>query len=143
MRHAATYALLSRRDVIIVASVSCIYGIGSKSTYASMSLQLEVGEELRRDVILRRLVDMQYERNDVDFHRGTFRVRGDTIEVFPAYEEEKAIRIEFFGDTVEAISEIDPLRGLKLQQLDKVAIFPNSHYVTAPERRQLAVRSIQ
>ncbi|WP_373049231.1 excinuclease ABC subunit UvrB [Vulgatibacter sp.] len=143
MRHAATHSLLTRNDVIIVASVSCIYGIGSAESYYGMLQSIEVGKEFLRDRFLRALVDIQYERNDIDFHRGTFRVRGDTIEVFPAYEEEKAIRIEFFGDTVEAISEIDPLRGLKLQSLDKVAIFPNSHYVTAPERRQIALRSIQ
>ena len=143
MRHAATHSLLTRNDVIIVASVSCIYGIGSAESYYGMLQSIEVGKEFLRDRFLRALVDIQYERNDLDFHRGTFRVRGDTIEVFPAYEEEKAIRIEFFGDTVEAISEIDPLRGLKLADLDKVAIFPNSHYVTAPERRQIALRSIQ
>jgi len=143
MRHAATHSLLTRNDVIIVASVSCIYGIGSAESYYGMLQSLEVGREYLRDRLLRALVDIQYERNDVDFHRGTFRVRGDTLEVFPAYEEEKAIRIEFFGDTVEAISEVDPLRGVVLSKLDKVSIFPNSHYVTAPERRQLALRSIQ
>ncbi|AKU90734.1 excinuclease ABC subunit UvrB [Vulgatibacter incomptus] len=143
MRHAATHSLLTRNDVIIVASVSCIYGIGSAESYYGMLQSLEVGKEFLRDRLLRALVDIQYERNDVDFHRGTFRVRGDTLEVFPAYEEEKAIRIEFFGDTVEAISEVDPLRGLVLSKLDKVAIFPNSHYVTAPERRQMAIDSIQ
>jgi len=143
MRHAATHSLLTRNDVIIVASVSCIYGIGSAESYYGMLQSIEVGKEFLRDRFLRALVDIQYERNDLDFHRGTFRVRGDTIEVFPAYEEEKAIRIEFFGDTVEAISEIDPLRGLKLADLDKVAIFPNSHYVTAPERRKLAIESIR
>ena len=143
MRHAATHSLLTRNDVIIVASVSCIYGIGSAESYYGMLQSLEVGREYLRDRVLRALVDIQYERNDVDFHRGTFRVRGDTLEVFPAYEEEKAIRIEFFGDTVEAISEVDPLRGLVLSKLDKVSIFPNSHYVTAPERRQAALRSIQ
>ena len=143
MRHAATHSLLTRNDVIIVASVSCIYGIGSAESYYGMLQSLEVGREYLRDRVLRALVDIQYERNDVDFHRGTFRVRGDTLEVFPAYEEEKAIRIEFFGDTVEAISEVDPLRGVVLGRLDKVAIFPNSHYVTAPERRQEALRSIQ
>src|SRR3984885_3505714 len=108
MRHAATHALLSRQDVIIVASVSCIYGIGSAESYHGLLIDLKVGEEYRRDNLLRMLVDIQYERNDVDFHRGTFRVRGDVVEVFPAYEHETAVRIEFFGDTVEAIREVDP-----------------------------------
>lgn len=143
MRHAATHSLLTRNDVIIVASVSCIFGLGSAESYYGMLQSLEVGTELLRDRFLRALVDIQYERNDLDFHRGTFRVRGDTVEIFPAYEEEKAIRIEFFGDTVDAISEIDPLRGLKLRSLEKVSIFPNSHYVTAPERRRIAIDSIR
>src|SRR5246127_5011807 len=103
MRHAATRAVLSRRDVIVVALVSCIYGIGDPNYYRGLVIDLEVGQELKRDALLRRLVDLQYERNDLDFHRGTFRVRGDVVEVFPAYEEERAVRIEFFGDTVERI----------------------------------------
>ncbi len=111
MRHAATYALLSRRDVIIVASVSCIYGIGARELYSQMTCELAVGTERRRDDVLRRLVEMQYERNDVDFHRGTFRVRGDVVEVFPAYEADTAVRIELWGDEIESIAEIDPLRG--------------------------------
>jgi excinuclease ABC subunit B len=111
MRHAATFALLSRRDVIIVASVSCIYGIGARETYATMTCEIDVGTSIDRDTVLRRLIELQYERNDVDFHRGTFRVRGDTVEVFPAYEADTAIRIEWWGDQVEAMSEIDPLRG--------------------------------
>ncbi len=111
MRHSATRSLLSRRDVIIVASVSCIYGIGSAESYHGLLIDLKVGEEFRRDNLLRMLVDIQYERNDVDFHRGTFRVRGDVVEVFPAYEQETAVRIEFFGDEIEAIKEVDPLRG--------------------------------
>jgi excinuclease ABC subunit B len=143
MRHAATHSLLTRNDVIIVASVSCIYGLGTAEAYYGLLQALEVGQEILRDRFLRSLVDIQYERNDLDFHRGTFRVRGDAVEVFPAYEEEKAIRVEFFGDTIEAIWEVDPLRGLKLTRLDKVAIFPNSHYVTAPERRKLALDSIR
>jgi excinuclease ABC subunit B len=143
MRHSATHSLLTRNDVIIVASVSCIYGLGTAEAYFKLLASVEVGKEYLRDRFLRSLVDIQYERNDQDFHRGTFRVRGDVVEVFPAYEEEKAVRIEFFGDTVEAIWEVDPLRGLKLQQLDKVSIFPNSHYVTEPERRALAIRNIQ
>jgi len=112
MRHAATYSLLSRRDVIIVASVSCIFGIGAAEAYYGMVAPIAVGEELDRDVLLRRLVAMHYERNDVDFHRGTFRVRGDVVEIFPAYEDDTAVRVEFFGDEVEAIREMDPLRGV-------------------------------
>src|SRR3954447_11584352 len=111
MRHSATRAVLSRRDVIVVASVSCIYGIGDPNYYRGLVVDLDVGQELRRDALLRRLVDLQYERNDTDFHRGTFRVRGDIVEVFVAHEEETALRIEFFGDEIENISEIDPLRG--------------------------------
>ncbi len=143
MRHAATHSLLTRNDVIIVASVSCIYGLGTAESYYGLLQALEVGQEHYRDRFLRSLVDIQYERNDVDFHRGTFRVRGDVVEVFPAYEEERAIRIEFFGDTIEAIWEVDPLRGLKLTQLDKVAIFPNSHYVSPPEKRRQALNEIR
>src|ERR1700744_410449 len=121
MRHAATVALLSRRDVIIVASVSCIYGIGSAESYHGLVIDLKVGEDFRRDNLLRMLVDIQYERNDIDFHRGTFRVRGDVVEVFPAYEHETAVRIEFFGDTVEAIKEGDPLRGKVKGVLERTA----------------------
>src|SRR5271170_3454547 len=128
MRHAATHALLSRRDVIIVASVSCIYGIGSAESYHGLLIDLKVGEEFRRDNLLRMLVDIQYERNDVDFHRGTFRVRGDVVEVFPAYEQDTAVRIEFFGDVIEAIKEVDPLRGKVKGTLDRYAIYPGSHY---------------
>jgi excinuclease ABC subunit B len=143
MRHGATCALLSRRDVIIVASVSCIYGIGEKEAYYGMVLALEVGEELRRDVVLRRLVDLQYERNDTDFHRGTFRVRGDIVEVFPAYEEDTAIRIEWWGDELESISETDPLRGRIKKKIEFVSIFPASHYVTPADRMQKAVDGIK
>jgi len=143
MRHSATRALLSRRDVIIVASVSCIYGIGSAESYHGLLIHLQVGEEFRRDNLLRMLVDIQYERNDVDFHRGTFRVRGDIVEVFPAYEQETAIRVEFFGDTVEAIKEVDPLRGKIKGQLDKYSIFPGSHYVTPQEQMRRAIGSIR
>ncbi len=134
MRHSATRSLFERRDVIIVASVSCIYGLGSPEAYQNMLLHLIQREESDRDEALRKLVEIQYTRNDVDFHRGTFRVRGDTVEVFPAYEEEKAIRIEFFGDSVEGIFEIDPLRGKVIRPLDRVAIYPASHYVTEKSR---------
>src|ERR1700730_4754513 len=143
MRHAATRALLSRRDVIIVASVSCIYGIGSAESYHGLLIDLKVGEEFRRDNLLRMLVDIQYERNDVDFHRGTFRVRGDVVEVFPAYEHETAIRIEFFGEEIEAIKEVDPLRGKVKGSLDAYAIFPGSHYVTPQEQLRRAIVSIR
>ncbi|MFO0664473.1 MAG: excinuclease ABC subunit UvrB [Polyangiaceae bacterium] len=143
MRHSATRALLSRRDVVIVASVSCIYGIGSAESYAGLLISLTVGEEFRRDNLLRMLVDIQYERNDIDFHRGTFRVRGDVVEVFPAYEQDTAIRIEFFGDTVEAIKEMDPLRGKVKGTLNKVDIFPGSHYVTPQEQMRNAIAGIR
>ncbi len=143
MRHSATRSLQTRDDVIIVASVSCIYGLGTARSYVSLAVRAATGEELGRDVFMRRLVDAQYERNDVDFHRGTFRVRGDTVEVFPAYEEERAVRVEFFGDTVERITEFDPLRGKTLGTLDKMAVFPASHYVTGEEQRGLAVRGIR
>jgi excinuclease ABC subunit B len=143
MRHAATHALLTRNDVLIVASVSCIYGLGTAEAYYGLLQRLEKGQEFVRDRFIRSLIDIQYERNDVDFHRGTFRVRGDTIEVFPPYEEERAIRIEFFGDTVEKITEFDPLRGVMLAELDKVAVFPNSHYVSAPETRKRAIDGIR
>ncbi len=143
MRHAATHALLSRRDVIIVASVSCIYGIGSAESYHGLLIDLKVGEEFRRDNLLRMLVDVQYERNDVDFHRGTFRVRGDVVEVFPAYEQETAIRIEFFGDQIEAIKEVDPLRGKVKGTLERYAIYPGSHYVTPQEQMRRAIESIR
>jgi excinuclease ABC subunit B len=143
MRHAATHALLTRNDVLIVASVSCIYGLGTAEAYYGLLQQVERGQEFLRDRFIRSLIDIQYERNDTDFHRGTFRVRGDTIEVFPPYEEERAIRIEFFGDVVESIHEFDPLRGVTLAELDKAAIFPNSHYVSAPETRKRAIDGIR
>jgi excinuclease ABC subunit B len=143
MRHSATHALLSRHDVIIVASVSCIYGIGSAESYHGLLIDLRVGEEFRRDNLLRMLVDIQYERNDVDFHRGTFRVRGDVVEVFPAYEQETAIRVEFFGDTVEALKEVDPLRGKVKGTLERYAIYPGSHYVTPQEQMRRAITSIR
>ena len=134
MRHSATRSLLERPDVIIVASVSCIYGLGSPEAYHNMLVHLINNQESDRDAVLRKLIEIQYERNDVDFHRGTFRVRGDVVEVFPAYEETLAVRIEFFGDTVDGIYEIDPLRGKVLRSLEKVAIYPASHYVTERSR---------
>ncbi len=143
MRHAATYALLSRRDCIIVASVSCIYGIGAREVYASMTCEVEAGAPRDRDSVLRRLVELQYERNDVDFHRGTFRVRGDTVEIFPAYEADTAIRIEWWGDDVESITEIDPLRGGTRRKLERAVIFPASHYATPADTLRKAVESIR
>jgi excinuclease ABC subunit B len=143
MRHAATQALLSRDDVIIIASVSCIYGIGSSDTYQGMIVALEQGDEIARDDLLRRLVDIQYERNDVDFHRGTFRVRGDVVEIFPAYEQDRAIRVELWGDEIDAIKEIDPLRGKVLGELQRYNIYPGSHYVTERQQRERAINAIR
>ncbi|NPU84922.1 MAG: excinuclease ABC subunit UvrB [Syntrophaceae bacterium] len=143
LRHAATHALFERSDVIIVASVSCIYGLGSPESYSGMQVNLAEGLEMPRDDLLRHLVEIQYERNDIDFHRGTFRVRGDTVEIFPAYEEDRAVRIEFFGDVVEAISWVDPLRGKKLMKVDKMAVYPGSHYVTTRDNLERAVKDIR
>ena len=143
LRHSATRSLLTRRDVLIVASVSCIYGLGSPEAYHGLLVRLEQGMELERNQLLKQLVDIQYTRNDVDFHRGTFRVRGDTVEVFPAYEEDRALRIEFFGDDIETISEIDPLRGKVIDRLPATAIFPASHYVATKPTLDRAIREIQ
>ncbi len=143
MRHSATRSLLERNDVIIVASVSCIYGLGSPETYHGMLLYLEEGMKISREEILSKLVEIQYERNDIDFHRGTFRVRGDVIEVFPAHEESRAVRIELFGDEVDALSEVDPLRGKVLERLEKVPIYPGSHYVTPVDLMRRAIQGIR
>jgi excinuclease ABC subunit B len=143
MRHSATKSLLERRDVIVVASVSCIYGIGEPDTYQGLHLQLGEGERIDRDEIIRRLIAVQYERNDYDFHRGTFRVRGDVVEVFPANEESIALRIELFGDVVDAISRIDPLRGAVRERVDRVHIYPASHYVTEASQLARAFETIQ
>lgn len=143
MRHSATRSLLERKDVVIVASVSCIYGLGSPENYQQMLLQLKTGQEIAREDVLRKLVDIQYERNDQDFHRGIFRVRGDIVEVFPAYEEDRAIRIEFFGDEIDAIKEIDPLTGRTLRRLSRADIYPGTHYVTKPETLERAVNAIK
>jgi excinuclease ABC subunit B len=143
MRHSATRSLLTRRDVIIVASVSCIYGIGSPDAYQSMHIFFHQGDVYGRDELLKKLIEIQYERNDMDFHRGTFRVRGDVIEVFPAYDNDRALRVEFFGDEVEAINEIDPLRGVVLQRLSKCSIYPASHYVSTRETLERAVEQIR
>ena len=142
LRHAATDALLTRRDVIIVASVSCIYGIGSVEDYDSLALSVKRGERRVRDKLLRQLTDIQYQRNDIDFHRGTFRVRGDVIDVFPAGEE-MAYRIEMFGEEVDRITQIDPLTGEILKNLDNLKVFPGSHYVTPQEKLKVALGKIQ
>ncbi len=142
LRHAATHALLTRRDVLIVASVSCIYGLGDPESYEKMILYLEEGRDYGRDEVLKRLVEIQYERNDIDFHRGTFRVRGDVVEIFPAYEDENALRVDFFGDTVEAIHVIDPLRGKRVGKLKSILIPPASHYVTPREVMGRAITAI-
>lgn len=143
MRHSATRALLSRKDVIIVASVSCIYGIGSAEWYHEMLIELQTGEEYPRDDLLMRLVDIQYQRKDADFHRGTFRVRGDVVEIFPAHSDDLAVRVEFWGDEVERICEVDPVKGEVLREVDQYGIYPGSHYVTPSEQRYAAMRSIR
>ncbi len=143
MRHSATHSLLTRRDAIIVASVSCIYGIGSPEDYGSMHVYAERGMETERNSVLKRLVEMQYVRDDFDFHRGTFRVRGDIVDVFPAYETETALRFEFFGDTIESITEIDPMRGKPLRKLEKALIHPASHYVTTKDNLKRAITKIR
>ncbi len=143
LRHSATRSLLERRDVLIVASVSCIYGLGAPEYYARLRVQLAVGEEhgLRR--LLRELVDIQYQRNDLDFHRGTFRVRGDVVEIFPAYEGDAALRVEFFGDHVERITRVDPLTGAAAGRLDAVTIWPGSHYVVPKEEVDRSLAAIE
>jgi excinuclease ABC subunit B len=142
MRHSATRSLLTRRDVLIVASVSCIYGLGSPDEYKNLHLFLKAGDEYPREEMQRRLVYMLYERNDISFHRGTFRVRGDVVEIFPAYEEDRAVRVDLFGDTIDSISIVDPLRGEVLGQLSELTVFPSSHFVTSTERLQVARRTI-
>ena len=143
MRHAATTSLLQRNDVLIVSSVSCIYGLGSPEVYHGMVVYLEEGMEIRREKILAKLVEIQYARNDIDFHRGTFRARGDVIEIFPASNEAVSVRIELFGDVIDAIHEIDPLTGKSIGKLPKVAIYPNTHYLIAPDRYQRATTGIE
>ncbi len=143
LRHSATRSLIEREDVIVVASVSCIYGIGAKEEYSSMKALIEVGETLDRDDFLKTLVEIQYERNDIDFARGCFRVRGDVVEVFPAHEDSNVVRVEFFGDEVDSISIIDPLRGKVLNQLKKETIYPKSHYVVSADRMKEAIAAIK
>lgn len=143
LRHSATAALTERKDVIIIASVSCIYGLGSPIDYQNMTVSLRPGMEKDRDEVIRRLVDIQYTRNDMDFHRGTFRVRGDVVEVFPASATDRAIRVEFFGDEVDRIQEIDVLTGAPLNNLEHMVVFPASHYVVAPDKMERAILGIE
>jgi excinuclease ABC subunit B len=143
MRHSATRSLFERRDVLIVASVSCIYGLGSPEEYLGMLVSVENNAEITRDELLRHLVKIQYERNDHDLHRGTFRVRGDVVEIFPAYESDRVVRIEFFGDTIDSISEVDPLRGRAVRKLNRALIFPGSHYATSHDKLTRAIKNIR
>ena len=143
LRHAATYSLLTRRDVIIVASVSCIYGLGSPEYYRKMVVPLGIGQQMSLEQLMDQLIEITYERNDYDFHRGTFRVRGDVLEIIPAYKREQALRIEFFGDEIEAIHEIDPLTGEVLAPQDKILIFPASHYVSDRDNLHRAMQDIR
>ncbi|GIL17318.1 MAG: UvrABC system protein B [Oligoflexia bacterium] len=143
MRHSATRSLFDRRDVIIVSSVSCIYGLGSPEVYEGMMIHVVAGSEMNRDHLLRELVRIQYQRNNIDFHRGTIRVRGDMVEVFPPYEEDRAIRIEFFGNYIDKLSWIDPLTGRVLEDLDQIGIYPGSHYATPEENIKRSVSAIR
>ncbi len=143
MRHSATRSLFDRRDVIIVSSVSCIYGLGSPEAYEGMMIQVVANTQMKRDHFLKELIRIQYQRNNIDFHRGTIRVRGDIVEIFPPYEEQRAVRVEFFGDFIEKISWIDPLTGATLEELDQIGIYPGSHYATGDENLKRAVQTIQ
>ena len=143
LRHSATSALAERRDVIIVSSVSCIYSLGDPIDYKSMVISLRPGMELGRDTLIRRLIDIQYERNDIAFERNRFRVRGDTVEIWPVYSDEDVVRVEFFGDEVDRISRINPLTGVPLGELGHIAIFPASHYVTPKEKLEEAIKDLE
>lgn len=143
MRHSATRSLLEKKDVIIVSSVSCIYGIGSPETYKMMTYKASVNQAIKRDQFLRELIRIQYQRNDLEFTRGTIRVRGDIVEVFPPSEDEKAVRLEFFGDYIDKISWVDPLRGVTLEEVDEITFYPNSHYVSTDEIGKRAIKTIQ
>lgn len=143
LRHSATSALFERRDVIIIASVSCIYGLGSPEEYRELVVSLRTGMEMDRNQLLHKLVDVQYERNDIDFHRGTFRVRGDVVEIFPASRDEHCVRIEFFGDEIDRIREVDALTGEILGEREHIAIFPASHFVTRQEKMEIAIKNIE
>ena len=143
MRLSATRSLIERDDVIIISSISCIYGLGHPEFYSEMALKVEIGQEKRRDDILLHLVEMHYKRNDFDLQRACFRARGDILEIFPAYEDDMAYRIEFFADEIEKISKIDPLTGKRLENIEKISIFPSSHFVTPKHLREKAVFSIK
>jgi excinuclease ABC subunit B len=143
MRHSATRSLFDRKDVIIVSSVSCIYGLGSPEAYSGMMIHLVNNTEMKRDHLLRELIRIQYQRNNVDFHRGTVRVRGDVVEIFPPYEEERAIRVEFFGDFIEKLAWVDPLTGAVLEEIDQVGVYPGSHYATGDDNLKSAVHTIR
>jgi len=143
LRHAATHSLLSRKDVIIIASVSCIYGLGSPDAYQGMLVDIKKGMNISRSDITKRLIEIQYERNDIDFHRGTFRARGDVLDIFPVYEEDRAFRMEFFDDEIEKISIIDPIKGDVLEKIDRLAIYPGSHFVTPEGTRKRAIEEIK
>ena len=143
MRHSATRSLFDRRDVIIVSSVSCIYGLGSPEAYAGMMVQIANGDKLKRDDLLKELIRIQYNRNNVDFSRGNIRVRGDVVEVFPPYEEDRALRIEFFGDFVECICWFDPITAQIYEELDQIGIYPGSHYATGDDNIKRAIGNIQ
>jgi excinuclease ABC subunit B len=143
LRHSATSSLFERKDVIIIASVSCIYGLGSPEEYSELVLSLRTGMEIERNQLLRRLVDIQYDRNDIDFKRGTFRVRGDVVEIFPASRDEHCIRVEFFGDEIDRIREVDALTGEIMGEREHVAIFPASHFVTREEKLKIAIENIE
>ena len=143
LRHSATSALLSRRDVIVVASVSCIYGIGEVEEYLKKMLTLNVGDNIERDIVLKKLVEMLYERNDMDLKRGTFRVKGDSIEIVPAYERKNGILIEFFGDEIDRISEFDTITGKIIKDKKSISIFPASHFVTSDDKLKIAVKNIK
>ena len=143
LRHSATAALFERKDVIIVASVSCIYGLGDPEDYSGLTLSLRPGMEIGRDKLLRDLIDRQYDRNELEFVRGKFRAKGDTVEIYPSNENEKAIRVEFFGDEIEKISEINPLTGQRIAVRNHVLIFPNSHYATSKDKMEKAIVTIE
>ena len=142
LRHSATAALFERRDVIVVSSVSCIYGLGEPDDYAKMMVPLRVGDEFPRDDLLRRLVEIRYERNDIAFERNMFRVRGDTVEIWPAYFKDTAIRVEYFGDEIDRISEINVVTGVPVRRLEHIPIFPASHYITPKEKMDKAIQEI-
>ena len=143
LRHSATAALFERKDVIIVASVSCIYGLGDPEDYSGLTLSLRPGMQIERDKLLKDLIDRQYDRNEIEFKRGKFRVRGDTVEIYPSNENEKALRIEFFGDEIEKISEINPINGQRIATRNHVLIFPNSHYATSKLKMKNAIKTIE